>query len=87
MQDEEKRKRIIAAVTVSAVILIVILLIVVVYQIVEICAINSRRDALEREYQQILADIEESEDWMEKYELNEDAILYMLALQNGYRPQ
>lgn len=87
MQNEEKRKRIIAAATVAGVILIVILFAVVIYQIVDICVLKARRDSLKRDYEYILSQIQEGEDWLENYELNEDAILYQLALQNGYRPR
>lgn len=87
MQNEEKRKRIIAGMTVAGVILIVILFAVVIYQIVDICVLKARREKLQSEYAYILSQIEEGEDWLENYELNEDAILYQLALQNGYRPR
>lgn len=87
MQNEEKRKRIIAAFTVSGVILIVILFAVVIYQIVEISVLSERRSKLRQEYEQILERIEEGSEWLENYELNKDAIMYKLALQNGYRPR
>lgn len=87
MQNEEKRKRIIAAFTVSGVILIVILFAVVIYQIVEISVLSERRSKLRQEYEQILDRIEEGSEWLENYELNKDAIMYKLALQNGYRPR
>ena len=87
MQNEEKRKRIIAAFTVSGVILIVILFAVVIYQIIDICVLKARRDRLQQEYAYILSEIDEGNGWLENYELNEDAILYKLALQNGYRPK
>lgn len=87
MQNEEKRKRIIAAFTVSGVILIVILFAVVIYQIVEISVLSERRSKLRQEYEQILDRIEEGSEWLENYELNKDAIMYQLALQNGYRPR
>ncbi len=87
MQNEEKRKRIIAAFTVSGVILIVILFAVVIYQIVEISVLSERRSKLRQEYEQILERIEEGSEWLENYELNKDAIMYKLALENGYRPR
>lgn len=87
MQNEEKRKRIIAAFTVSGVILIVILFAVVIYQIVEISVLSERRSKLRQEYGQILERIEEGSEWLENYELNKDAIMYKLALENGYRPR
>lgn len=87
MQNEEKRKRIIAAFTVSGVILIVILFAVVIYQIVEISVLSERRSKLRQEYEQTLERIEEGSEWLENYELNKDAIMYQLALQNGYRPR
>lgn len=87
VQNEEKRKRIIAAFTVSGVILIVILFAVVIYQIVEISVLSERRSKLRQEYEQILDRIEEGSEWLENYELNKDAIMYQLALQNGYRPR
>ena len=87
VQNEEKRKRIIAAFTVSGVILIVILFAVVIYQIVEISVLSERRSKLRQEYEQILERIEEGSEWLENYELNKDAIMYKLALQNGYRPR
>ncbi len=86
MQNEEKRKRIIAGVTVAGIILIVILFAVVIYQIIDICVLKARRDRLQSEYESILAQIEEGSDWLENYELNKDEILYILALQHGYRP-
>ena len=87
MQNEEKRKRIIAAFTVSGVILIVILFAVVIYQIVEISVLSERRSKLREDYGQILDRIEEGSEWLENYELNKDAIMYKLALENGYRPR
>ena len=87
MQNEEKRKRIIAAVTVAGVVLIVILFAVVIYQIVEISVLSERRSKLRQEYEQTLERIEEGSEWLENYELNKDAIMYQLALQNGYRPR
>ena len=87
MSNEEKRKRIIAGVTVAGVILIVILFAVVIYQIIDICVLKARRDRLQQEYAYILSEIDEGNGWLENYELNEDAILYKLALQNGYRPK
>ena len=87
MQNEEKRKRIIAAFTVSGVILIVILFAVVIYQIVEISVLSERRSKLRQEYGQILDRIEEGSEWLENYELNKDAIMYKLVLENGYRPR
>ncbi len=87
MQNEEKRKRIIAAVTVAGVILIVILFAVVIYQIIEISVLSERRNRLREEYENTLEQIVEGNDWLENYELNEDAIMYQLALQNGYRPR
>ncbi len=83
VQNEEKRKRIIAAFTVSGVILIVILFAVVIYQIVEISVLSERRSKLRQEYEQTLERIEEGSEWLENYELNKDAIMYQLALQNG----
>ncbi len=87
MSNEEKRKRIIAGVTVAGVILIVILFAVVIYQIIDICVLKARRDRLQQEYAYILSEIDEGNGWLENYELNEDVILYKLALQNGYRPK
>ena len=87
MSNEEKRKRIIAGVTVAGVILIVILFALVIYQIIDICVLKARRDRLQQEYAYILSEIDEGNGWLENYELNEDAILYKLALQNGYRPK
>lgn len=87
MQNEEKRKRIIAAVTVAGVVLIVILFAVVIYQIVDICVLKARRNQLEQEYNYILSQVGQREDWLENYELHEDEILYQLAIQNGYRPR
>ena len=75
------------AFTVSGVILIVILFAVVIYQIVEISVLSERRSKLRQEYEQTLERIEEGSEWLENYELNKDAIMYQLALQNGYRPR
>ncbi len=86
MQDE-KKNRIIAAATVAAVTLIVILFAIVVYQIIDISILKSRRARLEAEYNQVLEQVEEGGDWLEQFELNEDKILYQLALQYGYRPR
>lgn len=86
MQDE-KKKRIIAAATVAAVLLVVILFAVVVYQIIDISVLKSRKARLETEYSNILEQIDEGGDWLEQFELNEDKILYQLALQYGYRPR
>ena len=86
MQNEEKRKRIMAAVTVTGIVLIVILFAVVIYQIVDICVLKARRDRLRQEYEYTLTQISEADDWLENYRLNQDAVLYRLALLNGYRP-
>ncbi len=87
MQNEEKRKRIIASVTVAGVILIVVLFVVVICQIVDICVLKARRDRLKYEYEYTMSQIEEGNDWLENFELNEDKIMYQLAIQNGYRPR
>ncbi len=87
MQDQEKRKRTIAAATVAGVILIVILFAVVIYQIVDICVLKERRNKLQEQYNEVVAEMQEKEDWLEKYELDEDAVMYILALQSGYRPR
>ena len=87
MQIEEKRKRIIAAVTVAGVTLIVILFAIVIYQIIDISILKARRDRLKDEYEYILSQIDEGNDWLENFELHEDSILYMLAIQNGYVPR
>ncbi len=87
MQIEEKRKRIIAAVTVAGVTLIVILFAIVIYQIIDISILKARRDRLKDEYEYTLSQIDEGNDWLENFELHEDSILYMLAIQNGYVPR
>ena len=87
MQIEEKRKRIIAAVTVEGVTLIVILFAIVIYQIIDISILKARRDRLKDEYEYTLSQIDEGNDWLENFELHEDSILYMLAIQNGYVPR
>lgn len=87
MQIEEKRKRIIAAVTVAGVTLIVILFAIVIYQIIDISILKARRDRLKDEYEYTLSQIDEGNDWLENFELHEDSILYMLAIQNGYIPR
>ena len=87
MQIEEKRKRIIAAVTVAGVTLIVILFAIVIYQIIDISILKARRDRLKDEYEYTLLQIDEGNDWLENFELHEDSILYMLAIQNGYVPR
>lgn len=84
--SQEKRKRIIAAVTVTGVLLIVILVIVIIWQIVIMCASNARKDRLEQEYEYISSQAGEMEDWLEKFELNSDSVMYLLAIQNGWRP-
>ena len=87
MQIEEKRKRIIAAVTVAGVTLIVILFAIVIYQIIDISILKARRDRLKDEYEYTLSQIDEGNDWLENFELHEDSILYMLAIQDGYVPR
>ena len=87
MQIEEKRKRIIAAVTVAGVTLIVILFAIVIYQIIDISILKARRDRLKDEYEYTLSQIDDGNDWLENFELHEDSILYMLAIQNGYVPR
>lgn len=86
MTNQEKRKRIIAAVTVTGVILVVILVAVVIWQIVDICVLQARKERLQSEYEAIIAEIDKNGDWLENFELNEDSILYLLAIQNGWRP-
>ena len=81
------RKRIIAAVTVAGVTLIVILFAIVIYQIIDISILKARRDRLKDEYEYTLSQIDEGNDWLENFELHEDSILYMLAIQNGYVPR
>lgn len=84
--SEEKRNRIVGAVTVNAVLLIVIIIAVIIYQIVEISVLSKRRAALLDEYNQTLQQLEDSEDWLDEYYLKQDEIMYILALQNGYKP-
>ncbi|MGN0814082.1 MAG: hypothetical protein ACI4MH_02480 [Candidatus Coproplasma sp.] len=84
--NEEKKNRIIAAVTVASVILVVVLVAVAIYQIVDICMLQSRKQQLEQEYEEILQQIEESEDLIDKIDLEYDEVMYILALKNGYKP-
>jgi cell division protein FtsI/penicillin-binding protein 2 len=80
----EKRNRIIAAVTVNAVLLIVIFVAVLIYQIVEISILSARKKALTEEYNNVMQELEDSEDWLDEFNLNQEGIMYILALQNGY---
>jgi cell division protein FtsI/penicillin-binding protein 2 len=80
----EKRNRIIAAVTVNAVLLIVIFVAVLIYQIVEISILSARKKALTDEYNSVVEELEQSEDWLDEFNLNQEGIMYILALQNGY---
>jgi predicted PurR-regulated permease PerM len=85
--NEEKRNRIIAAVTVNAVLLIVIILAVIIYQIVEISILSARRKELLQEYAKTMQELEESEDWLDQFNLKQDEVMYILAIQNGYTPK
>lgn len=84
--NEEKKNRIVAAVTVASVILVVVLVAVVIYQIVDICLLQARKKQLESEYYEILRQIEESEDLIEKIDLEYEEVMYIIAIKNGYRP-
>lgn len=84
--NEEKKNRIVAAVTVASVMLVVVLLAVIIYQIVDICMLQARQRQLENEYNEILQQIEESEDLLERIDLEYDEVMYILAFKNGYRP-
>jgi Tfp pilus assembly protein PilN len=83
--NEQKRNRIIAAITVNAVLLIVIIVAVIIYQIVEISILSSRKKALLEEYTRLSQQLEESEDFLEREDLEDQ--LYIIAFQLGYRPQ
>jgi Tfp pilus assembly protein PilN len=83
--NDTKRNRIIAAVTVNAVLLVVIIVAVLIYQIVEISILSSRKKELQEEYTRLSQQLEESEDFLEREDL-EDQLL-IIAIQLGYRPQ
>lgn len=84
--NEEKKNRIVAAVTVASVMLVVVLVAVVIYQIVDICMLQARKVQLEKEYEEVVQQIEDSEDLMERIDLEYDEVMYILAFKNGYRP-
>jgi predicted PurR-regulated permease PerM len=84
--NEEKRNRIIAAITINAVLLIVIIFAVIIYQIVEISVLSAKRKALLEEYAATMQELEESEDWLEQFNLKQDEVMYILAIRNGYTP-
>ncbi|MGN0818282.1 MAG: hypothetical protein ACI4L9_04865 [Candidatus Coproplasma sp.] len=84
--NEEKKNRIVAAVTVASVMLVVVLVAVVIYQIVDISMLQARKRQLVNEYEEILQQIEDSEDLIDKIDLEYDEVMYILAFKNGYRP-
>jgi predicted PurR-regulated permease PerM len=84
--SEEKRNRIIGAITVNAVLLIVIIFAVIIYQIVEISILSAKRKELLNEYAKTMQELQESEDWLDQFNLKQDEVMYILAIQNGYKP-
>jgi predicted PurR-regulated permease PerM len=84
--SEQKRNRIIGAITVNAVLLIVIIFAVIIYQIVEISILSAKRKELLNEYAKTMQELQESEDWLDQFNLKQDEVMYILAIQNGYKP-
>lgn len=69
---EEKRNRIIAAVTVNVVILIFIIIAVIISQIVEICGKKAYLNDLTEQCNQLEQQVEEREDFLERYQADEE---------------
>lgn len=71
-ESSEKRNRIVAAVTVNAIILVFIIVAVIIYQIVAISVLNSRKKVLLDQLAEIKAELATGEDFLERYETNEE---------------
>lgn len=69
---EEKRNRITAAITINAVLLVFIIVAVLIAQIVQISVLTRRKNALLEEYYRIERQLNESEDILEKLQLDEE---------------
>ncbi len=69
---EEKRNRIIAAVTVNVVILIFIIIAVIISQIVEICGKKAYLNDLYEQKAQLEQKLQESQDFLDRYQTEED---------------
>lgn len=60
--NPHKRNRLIAAAVVNIVLLLVILVAIMIYQIVEICVLDKRRDELKSQIEQYQENIKDEED-------------------------
>lgn len=68
---EEKRNKIIAAATINAILLVFILVAVIIAQIVEISIKTNRKNALLAEYNQLVAQYDESKATLDRLEDDE----------------
>lgn len=81
--DEQRKNRLAAAITVNAIILVVILVAVIIYQLVEITAVNNKRNEIITEIEQYEQKLETSQDELEYVQTSQ--YLLDLAFQLGYR--
>lgn len=68
---EEKRNKVVAAITINAILLIFIILAVLIAQIVQIGVLSRRKNALKNEYNTLVNERENLEDFIDKYEKDE----------------
>ncbi|MCD8373418.1 MAG: hypothetical protein LUD27_08995 [Clostridia bacterium] len=76
--NTRKRNRIMAAITVTVVLLLVVLVAVMIYQIVEICVLNKRRNELKEQIEDYQQQIEDTEDLIDYYSYGDG--LYTLLI-------
>ncbi len=80
--ENQKKNRIAAAITVNVILLIVILAAVIIYQLVEIVAVNNRRNQLKKEIEEYERLIEQSKNDLDY--LQSEQYLLDLAFKLGY---
>lgn len=68
---EEKRNKVVAAITINAILLIFIIIAVLIAQIVQISVLRRRKNALINEYNTLVNERDNLEDFIDKYEKDE----------------
>ena len=72
--NEQKRTRMAAAITVNVILLLVILVVVLIYQMIYIPYAKNYRNNLKSEYDKVLQDTEEAQDYLEFLKTEEGKI-------------
>ncbi|MCD7729735.1 MAG: hypothetical protein LUI60_07500 [Clostridia bacterium] len=79
--NAQKRNRLIAAATVTTVLLLVVLVAIMIYQIVEICVLNKRRQEIKDQIEEYEDQLSETEDLIDYYTYGDG--LYRLIIEYG----